>query len=504
MKNRGIARLIIFILVLFSGSVRASEIIIGLSNIPNNLSPFFGTDANSQNINRLLHKSLIDLDENMKFICILCEDYREVKSKDRYSIYFKLKENLTFWDGGPVTSKHVLESVRYFTSPDINSIFRFAFRKIKKVNIISKYEFELIYGKFELDHLSNLVLLKILKIPFSKTHRNPIGIGEYRLARPGELTMELHSKKGPNLIFKVVRDETTMALKLINQEVDVVLGDMSPRKINWILKNYSEKIMKWENQSTNFVYINPNHKSPLLKEKKMREALSLLIPRRDMLKYKLKGNGLLAKSIFSPAFKDVFIDFDIDEYNPELARTYFKELGYELKNNHYQRDGKPLTLNWIVSNNKGALELVHVIKNSFEKENIQVNLEILEWGNFMRRYKRGQFDLVMAQWVGFTGPDILNFVFSSEMISPKGGNRGHYINKEVDRLLDLAIETSGNQKRNSYFKKILKKVNEDYAYINLWHPSVVWLARTCLNPVKPFPNGSFIPLSDIKKVDCKK
>jgi len=500
MKNRGMAHLIIILFILWSRSLFGNDIVLGISSVPNNLSPFHSTDSNSQNINRILHKSLIDLDRNMNFVCVLCESYKEIKEKDQYKISFKLKKGLQFWDGSAVDAKSIKDSVSYFQNEDIKSVFRFAFGKIKSVKVVSSYEFEFIYDRFELDHLSNLVLLKIIKMDHDQ--KTTQGIGDYRLERTNELTIELKSKTRPNLIFKVVRDETTMALKLIKNEIDISLGSISPRKINWILKEYPA-IKKWENQSSNFVYLNPNHQSDALKDINVRKALSLLIPRRDILKYKLKGTAIMAHSIFSQSFKDIYIDFDIDQYDKARAMKLIKASGYKHEGGYLIKNGKKLELNWIVSNNKKTLEIVNVIKNSFEEAHIKINLNILEWGNFMRRYKQGQFDLVMAQWVGFTGPDILKFVFHSDMISPKGGNRGRYLNAKVDELLDNALETYNGQKRNVIFKEVLKTVNQDYAYINLWHPSVVWLARSCINSVKPYPNGSFLALSEIEKVNCK-
>ncbi|MDH5581910.1 MAG: ABC transporter substrate-binding protein, partial [Bdellovibrionales bacterium] len=412
------AHLIIILIALWGKVLLGNDIILGISSVPNNLSPFYSTDANSQNINRILHKSLVDLDRDMNFICILCETYKEIKSKDGYKIYFKLKKGLQFWDGTNVNAKSVQKSVEHFKNENIKSVFRFAFGKIKSVVELSEYEFEIIYDRFELDHLSNLVLLKIIKL--NDGLESLQGIGEYRLEMSNDLTIMLKSKTKPNFIFKVVRDETTMALKLINNEIDISIGSISPRKTNWILKKYPE-INKWESESSNYVYLNPNHQSKILNDINMRKALSLLVPRKDILKYKLKDTAIMAHSIFSKSFKDVYIGFDIDSYDKKRAMELIGKSGYKLKDKFLYKDGKRLELNWIVSNNKRTLEIVNVIKNSFEDAHIKINLNVLEWGNFMRRYKQGQFDLVMAQWVGFTGPDILKFVFHSDMISPKGG-----------------------------------------------------------------------------------
>lgn len=507
MEKRHFVQFLILFWLVLTQSLGAKDITLAISSAPNNLNPFYGTDANSQNINRLIHKSLIDLNESMQFYCVLCVTFEERKDGEKYKIYFKLKDNLKFWDETKVDSKAIKKSVEYYKDSEINSIFKFAFQKIKDVEIISSHEFEFVYEDFQLEHLANLVLLKILKIEgeFNKEKiDNIVGIGEYKPSILNELTIKLNSTHSDrdSLLFKVVKDETTLALKLINKEIDVSLASISPRKMEWLIENYGKELKKWEVQSSNYIYINPNHRNERLKNPKLRKALSLLIPRKDILKYKLKETAVVSKSIFSKAFEDMFVDFKMDPYNPKEANKLIEEIGYKKEGQFYSKNGQILEFDWIVSNNKNTIEIATVIKQFFERNHVKINLIVLEWGNFMRRYKKGLFDLVISQWVGFTGPEILNFVFHSSNISPKGGNRGYYIDDNLDLLLDRAVSEKSEANRNNLFKNALKKINDDYAYLNLWHPKIIWLSRNCISGISPLPNGSFLPLKNIKAKAC--
>ena len=71
-----------------------SSITIGITSVPMNLDPFFATDANSQNINRLSHLALIDFDEKMSLECQACASYKEYINKDNHRINIKLKRDL--------------------------------------------------------------------------------------------------------------------------------------------------------------------------------------------------------------------------------------------------------------------------------------------------------------------------------------------------------------------------------------------------------------------------
>jgi peptide/nickel transport system substrate-binding protein len=156
-----------------------------------------------------------------------------------------------------------------------------------------------------------------------------------------------------------------------------------------------------------------------------------------------------------------------------------------------------------VSNNKASIEIVDVLQHYLEKEGIIVNVSIQEWGTYMSAFKAGKFDVVVGQWVGFTGPDMLRFVFHSQYTPPKGGNRTGYNNPLLDSVLDKANVETDSIKRNVYYKQALKIINEDYATINLWHPNIIWIGRSCLSDIMLDSTGSFYPLKTLEK-NCGK
>lgn len=485
----------------FSPSLIAASVVVALSSNPNNIDPFFSTDGNSQNLNRLLHISLIDFSKEMKFECDLCKTYSEEVVNGKYEIIFVLKEGIRFWDGTEVVAADVENSVKYFQDERINSIFRNAFLEIEKVEVIDKYKVKLIFKKFKLENLSNLCLLKIIKYKYGTEHlfENIIGAGTYKIKKenPIELVPSFDKTK-PDLIFKVVKDETTIALKLLNKEIDLSVASISPRKENWLKKN-DPSLSYWAIPSSNFYYLGLNLERDHLKSPDIRKALSLLVPRKKLMDFKIKESGVLANGMFSMAFAENFHDFPIDEYNERKAQEIFLKEGYKKnKEGYFSKNGKIFSLDWKVNNNRASFEIVEVIKRSFEEFGIKVLLTTQEWGTFNRNFRNGAFDIVMANWQGFTGPDMLNFVFHSKNIPPAGGNRGHYVNPEVDRLLDLAERETEKDERNKIYFQVQKIINNDYPYINLWHPTVSWIGNNCISGINLLPNGSFSPLLDIK------
>lgn len=484
----------------------SEKINVAISAAPNNLNPFFSTDANSQNINRLVHMALIDFNQKMQFVCKACTSFEEKIIGTKQVLKFKLRDDLTFSDGSPVTADDVKRSWEYYAKNNtIKSTFMGAFETIEKVEVSDKLNLTITFSSFSLENLSNLALLKIVKLNLpikdSLEATDVVGCGDYVITSIGplEIVVTPKDKSKITFVFKVVKDETTLALKLINKEIDLSVANMSPRKVEW-LKKQSLNLHVWEIPSGNFLFMGLNHKREIFKDNRVRKAISLLIPRNDILKYKLKNTAVLSVGMFSPAFVDMYDPSPIEAYDVAQARQLLKEAGYA-KNAKgiLEKDGKELEIDWKVSNNKASIEVVEVIQHFLEAEGFKVKLSVQEWGTYMSAFKGGKFDIVIGQWIGFTGPDMLKFVFHSKNTPPKGGNRISYNNPEFDRVVDTATIETNSDKRTNLYKKALKIINDDYAYVNLWHPNVIWIGSDCLKNMEIEPTGGFYPMLKIVK-----
>ncbi len=499
------AVVILCLMIFLRPAIAEERINIAISATPNNLAPFYSTDANSQNINRLVHSALVDFNEKMQFVCIACERYEEKMVGEKQVFTFHLRPELTFSDNTRVTALDVKKSYEYFAKNEkIKSTFMGAYEAIDAVNVKDEKTVEIVYKNFSLENLSNLSLLKIVKVKdLNKDLFEPfdvIGCGEYVLkdVQPLEIVVSPRMGNRPTLAFKVVKDETTLALKLINKEIDLSVANMSPRKVFWLKSQSGIKV--WDMPSGNFQFMGINHKRELFNDIKVRKAFSLLIPRKEILEYKLKNTAVLSTGMFSPAFGDMYEPKEVERNDVMLARQLLKEAGWKKnKNGILEKNGKLLEIDWKVSNNKASIEVVEVLEHYLEKEGMIVNVSIQEWGTYMSAFKAGKFDIVVGQWVGFTGPDMLKFVFHSTNTPPKGGNRVGYNNPKVDAVLDSATIETDAVKRTALYKEALNLVNADYANINLWHPNIIWIGRSCLSDIRLESTGSFYPLKTLEK-----
>lgn len=481
-------RHIMLIFSLFFSAHRAySDLIVGIGSTPNNLDPHFATDANSQDINRLIHLSLIDAGPKMNSVCRACEKFEEKRSADgSHRIRFWLRPNLRFHDGSKLTAKHVVASTDKLLA-NKNAPIPTLFKELVGAKFINDYEVELQFSKYVPENLTNLALLKIT---------NDVGsaAGKYRVVSKSESAIII---EGPERIeFKVVADETTMALKLINGEVDVIATSMSPRKIEWLGKQDGIKL--FEQAGTNYVYIAPLHRHPDLKNRDVRRALSHLIPREDLAKYKQKNTVVLAEGMFSSAFEGLHLERGAIAFDPLKAQALLKSAGYEFKDKRWHKDGRILEFTLKISNKKHIIELANALVPYFESAGIGLRVQAAEWGTFYRDLKAGNFDLALGQWVGFVGPDQMGFTFLESSIPPGGANRGFYVDAEFEKYYGMAVNAKNQQVALENYRKAYTRVIEDEAYISLWHPKIIWATRDCVTKLEPYPTGNFLAFEGVE------
>jgi peptide/nickel transport system substrate-binding protein len=453
---------------------------VGITSSPNNLNPFFSSDAYSQNINRLVHISLIDVDRNMKPICQACVDFKERILEDgKYQIHFTLGDDLRFWDGLKVKLSDIENSIALFKNEreDLKSIFRFAFASIKRIKKLSENKFYLEYESYAPNYITDLTLLKILRIDEGKI----IGAGPYQVMSRDPFRVLLKSvvDTSSSIEFKVVKDETTMVLKLKNKEIDLIAGDISQRKLDYALKQI-KGIKTWKASGTNYNYIMFNMNSALGGNEEFRKFVQNNLNVENFIKYKLQGKATSSQGFISKSFSKYFVSL------PEHENKEFK---FESKEE----------INFLIGNNLTSKEFAHYFKNKLENIGIKVKVQSYEWGVLKKRLTNGQFDMFLGSWIGFTDPSIIKYALHSKSIPPNGANRGHFVSKDLDRILDEAMVTLDNKK---LFAEAQKVINKEIPYLSLWHPTIIWMGRDCLKVPSLYSNGSFLSFKEISNKDC--
>jgi peptide/nickel transport system substrate-binding protein len=105
--------------------------------------------------------------------------------------------------------------------------------------------------------------------------------------------------------------------------------------------------------------------------------------------------------------------------------------------------------------------------------------------------------MYVLKWVGSNeDPDIFRYMYSSASFPPKGANRGHYVNPQIDALLAAAAAETGapdevQARRRREYVEVEKILAEELPSVPLWFPENEVVHTTRLVGVRAEGDGNY-------------
>ncbi|MEC9283942.1 MAG: ABC transporter substrate-binding protein [Bdellovibrionota bacterium] len=468
--------------------VQEGEIRIALESSPKTLDPRRATDANGQRLVGLIFQSFVKLGPEMEII----GDAASSWDLSKEALELRLQPMLKFSNGKNLTKEDILFSFAEYKKD--GSIFASSFKTIGKIEISENNEKGFLV-KVDLNDptatlLTDLSLLKIL--PKSQVEKygedfskHVIGTGPYALEKQtsneivlvknSHYTKEVKNKK---LSFKVIKDDNTRYLKILKGNIDLAPNVLSPQSSIKLLKNDKFNHFRAPGLAMNYLLV--NLKDPLLKKKETRTAIAHAIDKNSIIQYKLEGLASPASSILTPSNPFFDSKLNLPAFSLEAAKTKIKNMLTDKK-----------TLSIKTSNNPNAVENAKILANQISKLGFDVKIESYEWGTFFEDIKNGNYQLATMRWVGATDPDIYRVAFHSNELPPSGRNRGHYQNKELDKLLDSGIGILSMEDRIKHYQKVQEIIAEDLPIIPLWYNEQINIVSKEIEGFKTSKTGDF-------------
>jgi peptide/nickel transport system substrate-binding protein len=489
-------------------------LVVGIEGEPSHINPLYATDANGQNLGRLVFNGLVRIDDDMIPAADLAKSFK-VENKLNYS--FTLRKGVLFHDGSEMSSEDVVASIEAFQDPEFKSPFKGAFTRIKDLKAPDQHTIRFRTDKVEPGLLVDLALLKILpKEVFQKENFESLpaskipGTGPYIFQSQKQGTVELKrfdsyfgarhgdTAEAPRIQIKVIKDQTTRYLKLLRGEVDIAYNNLSPRKV--ALAEDEEKLKVKTAPGVGYNYIGMNLELEMFQDPKVRKALAHALNIERVIKYKLKGYARRANSVLAPEFY-FHKDTGFIEYDPKKAAKLLDEAGYPKNEKTGKRD---LSFVWKTSNNRFSVKVARIFADMFEELGIQVNVQSFEWGTFYGDIKSGNFEMYSLRWIGHVGPEFLYDLYHSTANVPEGFhkpyfNRVGYENPRLDSLLRKGMNLLKAEKRKKYFDKAQEIIARELPYISLWYPDITAVFRPHLKNVKLHPTGNWKILAKISE-----
>jgi len=506
--------------------IPGGRLVIATFGDPKTFNPITANEQSSEEIYRHLFASLLGFDWTTQQVTPgLAESW--TNTSDGKTWTFKLRKNLHWSDGEPLTADDVVFTWDVIYNPEIDNVMRDAFIiGGKKIAVTKLDDLTIqavtpdIYAPF-LENFGGVPILPkhiLAKTVADKTFTSAYGVNwqpaeivgsgpfrlkEYKPAQsillernPYFFEVDSNGLRMPyfdNIIYTVVPDMNAMSLRFLSGESDVddfifpyeydrfktgaAKGKFNLLKTPYLNTEYLGFLMKAGNEKEN----------PLL-NKKVRQAINYGFDRREMIQYLRKGVGRPAESGFTPYGLPSFDSEKVKGYTYDVvkAKQLLKEAGYANGN------GLP---EMKLYTNETYKEFALYVSKQLEQIGLKVKVEISQPAILREWMSQSKVNLFRGSWLA-DYPDAENYfaVFYSKNGSPPNYTR--FSNTGFDRLYEKALAENDDVKRFELYHEMDRIIIDEAPIVPLYYDEVLRFSQKNIDGLAP----NALNLLDLRRV----
>ena len=462
-----------------------STLISAMAAEPSSLIFMIAGESASAEIASNLFNSLLTYNAQLDIKGELANSW-EVSNQQK-TITFKLKPNLKWADGKPLTSADVLFTWQLVTDENTRSPYASDFQLVTKAEAPDALTFIVTYNQAYAPALDSWSSLHILPkhllegqdIRTTNFARNPIGSHYYELSqwKHGEnikLSRNPYSVLGQanieQLITRIIPDNSAQFLELMADNIDSM--GLDPIKYSRIIPTrprLQNNLNLYKALGNSYTYLGFNLKHKPFNDIRVRKAINYAIDKQEIIDGVFLGLGINIASPYKPGTRWSNPALKPASFNPSKAKALLKEAGFVDANGDgiLERDGKPFAFEIITNQNKEREKSAVIIQRRLKEIGIDVKIRAIEWASFISRFiNTGEFDVVILGWGLGLDPDQYSIWHSSQQ-SPGQFNFLGYNNATVDKLLEQGRTELNPDKRQTIYHAFAKQLLADSPIVYL-------------------------------------
>lgn len=476
-------------------------VVVLIESSPNSLDPRVGTDAQSERLDGLLFDALAKKDEHFVPQPWLALRWRQT---DPLHWIFTLRPGVRFSDGRALEAEDVAWTIRSMTDGTVLTSKGGNFASVASVRALDALTLEI-----TLKHADQTLLFNLSDGMFGVVPRgsgrdfalHPIGSGAFRFAHAEQdrdvvLERVAHSWSDPSapsahriehLRFDVVPDAVTSALELEKGSADIAVNVVTLDMVRVL--EHTAGLHVEHGPGSPVMYLNFNCAAGPLADRRVRQAIAFALDRPAIVDALWRGRARLAGTLLPPGHWAAAAPADLQQYTHDTRRAValLQAAGYPAA-----ADGVRLRLEMKTSTDETTRLLAVVLKAQLRAAGIELVLRSAEFGTFYADVSRGAFQMYALRWIGANeDPGIFRYALGSGDFPPAGGNRGHYRNPEIDRLLALADASPVQTDRRDDYVAVERQIAEDVPTIPLWFPDINIVRTDRVHGVVAAGSGNF-------------
>ncbi|CAN5687443.1 peptide-binding protein [soil metagenome] len=462
------------------------------------LTPFLATDIYQRYVEFNVIDSLIARDPYTLELVPKVASRWEI-SPDGLTMRFFMRPEVVFSDGVPMTADDVIWSFDWVRNKEVDaSRDRSYLTMLKDVKKIDDHTVEFTFTEPYFLNFSTVggmqILAKHFYSRFSPSQFNEkvglmFGSGPYKLEdpenwAPGKLVQLVRNERYwgvpptfNRIIFREIQEEAPQMVMYGNKETDNLLctPEMYDKMRDDRRVMAFSNSMEYPSPYRGYGYIGWNQQRKVngknqptqFADKRVRQAMTMLIDRERMTKEIYRGYATVASGPFAPKGPQSDPNTQPWSFDPDRARKLLAEAGFKDTNGDgviEGPDGQPLKFTLLYPSGADIYEkLVRFIKDNLARGGVVMELDRQDWPVLVDRLNKSDFDAAILGWSSVPESDPYQ-IFHSSQIGDSGDNRTSYINPELDKAIDRARRTMDTPERMKMWNQVHRILHEDQPY----------------------------------------
>jgi len=495
-----------------SAKLRKDTVVAGISEPQGIFNPYFFVNGWDENVTNVIFSRLIDWDSQGKLVPGLAESWSVSDDHKVYTI--KLRPNLTFSDGSPLTAEDVAFTLTVLHDPKYDGDTDITLANIAGGADYKAGKADSVSGLKVIDPLTLQVtttqpgattLAKIggpvlSKAWYGKNYQRgnldylrtlngkPLGNGPYVYDKyiPGqEIRFHANTRfyRGtppvPRFIYRVTNPSTNFQL-FQTGETDYDAFTSRPDDIEQLRMLGFANINLYG--SSDYSKVEFNLHRPALQDAKVRQALIYGLDRQKLIDVVYQGYGKVAIEPIAPiSWAWNANGVNPYQYNPARANQLLDEAGWKKGPDGIRvKAGKRLELTLLVSKKVLNDALIPIAKENWQQIGVLLKPQVVDFNALMSQRKAGNYDLASFSTSTLNDPHDGVWDFYSKEATESG-----YNNPQVDALINQGNTELDPEKRKPIYNRLYQVLAEDPPAILLAYRQILSASSARVTGFKP-------------------
>jgi peptide/nickel transport system substrate-binding protein len=493
---------------------------------PKNLNPVLNSAAPTLDLSMFIYSWTVRYDQNGKPIPDAVSEIPTIAngdvSKDGLTLKYKLRHNMKWQDGPPVTCNDLKFTWQVVMNPHNNVVTTDGYKDIASIDCSDPYVAVVHMKKLYAPFLQQLwsvngnapILPEHLlakynddKGSFNTASYNalPVGSGPFKVVqwqRGQEVRMQVNPNfylgrpKLNEVVYKILPDENTAETQLQTHEIDMLaLGS----GLKW--PQYAELAADPKNgltairvDSFAWTHVDFNLKQPIVSDVQVRRAIAYATDKDEIVNKVVHGSAIPADTDQQPHLSWAYTnDIAHYPYDPEKAKQLLDADGWKVGPDGVRvKDGQRLEFTMSTqteSTNGKAIQTV--LQRQWREVGVQADIKNYPTSEFFDNstngiLQGGHYDVAGFSWLGAADPDD-SAIYSGDNLAPHGQNAMFWNNRVATDAMNDALKTVDQARRKKDYVIVQQQVALDVPTIILYFVRFPYVYNTDLKNFNPSP-----------------